>query len=135
MSILENASKEPRGELEIRTLAMPADTNPNGDVFGGWVVSQMDLAGMSLAVKLARGRVTTAAIEAMSFIAPVKVGDFICCYAEVIKIGNTSVQVKVETWAIGPFDEKRRQVTQGIFIYVAINEEGKPRPIRVVSGV
>ncbi len=87
---------------------------------------------MSLAVKLARGRVTTAAIEAMSFIAPVKVGDFICCYAEVIKTGNTSVQVKVETWAIGPFDEKRRQVTQGIFIYVAINEEGRPRPIRML---
>lgn len=129
MPSLGNESKEPTGKLEIRVLAMPANINPNGDIFGGWVVSQMDLAGLSMARTFAKGRVTTVAINSMVFYAPVKIGDFICCYAEIIKIGRTSMHVKIEVWAIGGEDEARRQVTEGIFVYVAINDQGRPRAI------
>lgn len=120
---------EPSGDLAIRTLAMPCNTNPNGDIFGGWVVSHMDLAGMSVAAKIAQGRVTTIAVDSMVFMAPVKVGDFICCYAKLLKIGRTSMQVRVETWAVGPHEKDRRQVTEGVFTFVAIDDDGKPRPV------
>lgn len=123
--------KEPQGELAIRTLAMPANTNPNGDIFGGWVVSQMDLAGGSLARKYSKHRVATVAIDAMSFLAPVKVGDFICCYTELIAIGRTSIKMKIETWAAGAREEERHQVTEGIFTFVAIDENGRPTPVDV----
>ena len=122
-------SKKPQGELTIRTLAMPANTNPNGDIFGGWVVSQMDLAGMSIATKYTKHRVTTVAIDKMVFIAPVKVGDFVCCYGELVKIGNTSVTIRVETWATGPDNRQRRQVTEGVFTFVAIDGNGRPVPV------
>lgn len=123
--------KEPQGELAIRALAMPANTNPNGDIFGGWVVSQMDLAGLSIASKYAKPRVVTVAINSMAFIAPVHVGDFICCYVDIVKFGNTSIQVKIETWAVcAERDEPRRQVTEGIFTYVAIDEQGRPVSIQ-----
>lgn len=120
--------KEPKGLLAIRALAMPADTNPNGDIFGGWVVSQMDLAGLSIAQQHAPHRVTTVAIDKMVFIAPVRVGDFVCCYAELERLGNTSIAVKIETWAISPDDTDRRQVTEGVFTYVALDKNGKPEP-------
>lgn len=116
----------PQGELAIRIVAMPANTNPNGDIFGGWVVSHMDLAGMSLAKQYAPGRVTTVAIDGMTFLAPVHVGDFICCYVELIKKGRTSITVKVETWAVGSNEESCRQVTEGIFTFVSIDEKGHP---------
>ena len=117
------------GVLAIRTLAMPADTNPNGDIFGGWVLSQMDLAGLSIARKLAKCKVVTVAVDSMSFIAPVRVGDFICCYAKLIHTGRTSMQVAVTTYAIGPHDEERRQVTKGTFTYVAVDEQDQPKPV------
>jgi acyl-CoA thioesterase YciA len=123
--------KVPTGDLAIRTLAMPSDANPNGDIFGGWVVSHMDLAGLSVAQKYAN-RVTTVAINSMVFMAPVKVGDFICCYAELIKLGRTSITIKIETWALNRKDE-RRQVTEGIFTFVSIDEKGCPTPIKQIS--
>lgn len=121
--------KEPQGELAIRVVAMPANTNPNGDIFGGWVVSHMDIAGMSLAKQHTRNRVTTVAIESMTFLAPVHVGDFICCYVDLIKKGRTSITIKVETWAIGAGDEHYRQVTEGVFTFVSIDDAGRPTPL------
>ena len=117
-----SASEEPKGQLTIRTLAMPADANPDGDIFGGLVVSQMDLAGASLASNVAKTRVVTASIESMSFISPVKVGDFVCCYAELLKIGTTSVRMRIQAWVLRKHSDKRHQVTEGIFTFVAIRE-------------
>ena len=115
----------------IRALAMPADTNSNGDIFGGWIVSQMDLGGAVLARTLAKSRVVTAAIEAMSFVAPVNVGDTVTCYARLMAIGRTSMKVEVEVWSqhySGGSEERR--VTHGILTYVAIDEGGKPHPVK-----
>lgn len=120
----------PNERLAIRTLAMPCDTNMNGDVFGGWIISQMDLAGLSIARKIAKGRVTTVAIDKMTFLEPVHVGDFVCCYVELIKKGRTSITISIRTFAVNELDcEQRRHVTEGIFTYVAIDENGKPRPL------
>jgi acyl-CoA thioesterase YciA len=127
----KNLKRKPIGELAIRTLAMPADTNPSGDIFGGWVVSQMDLAGISIAVKYTTHRVVTVAIESMSFISPIHVGDFVCCYGEVLKFGRTSMAVRIETWVQIMGAEEMRQVTEGIFTYVAIDKEGRPTPITI----
>jgi len=121
---------EPHGELTIRTLAMPANTNTNGDIFGGWIVANMDLAGLSLAEKTANSRAVTAAIDKMVFLSPVKVGDFICCYADLLKIGRTSMTIEVQTWAVGRDDSKRHQVTSGVFTYVAIDQAGKPIEVK-----
>ena len=126
-------NKTPDGKLEIRVLAMPENTNPNGDIFGGWVVSQMDLAGLSTARSYARSRVTTVAINSMVFYSPVKVGDFICCYAKLAKVGRTSLQIQIEVWAIGAEDAQRHQVTEGTFVYVAIDEHGRPKPLPTSS--
>lgn len=119
----------PDGELAIRTLAMPSDTNVNGDIFGGWVISYMDLAGLSIARKRAKRRVTTVAIDKMVFLSPVRVGDFICCYAKLLKVGRTSMAIKIETFATDELGEERRRVTEGVFTYVAIDEHGKPIPV------
>ncbi len=89
---------QPQGEQVLRTLAMPADTNPNGDIFGGWLLSQMDIAGGLAAKQRSHSRVSTVAIESMSFHHPVKVGDVICCYAEFLKVGRTSMRIKLEVW-------------------------------------
>ena len=121
--------QEPAGELAIRTLAMPAHTNPNGDIFGGWVVSNMDLAGLVIARKYTRYRVTTVAIDSMTFISPVHVGDTICCYVSLVKLGRTSITINIETWALGYRKGHRHKVTEGIFTYVAIDEAGRPVPI------
>ena len=118
-----------KGQLAIRTLAMPCDTNMNGDVFGGWVISQMDLAGLSIARKRARGRVTTVAIDKMVFLAPVHVGDFVCCYAELLKVGRTSMTILIQTFATDELSGDRRHVTEGVFTYVSIDETGKPKPL------
>ena len=123
-------TKKPSGEIVIRTIAMPADTNANGDIFGGWLVSQMDLGGAVLARTLAGSRVATVAIEAMSFVAPVNVGDTVTCYAELKGIGRTSMKVAVEAWSQHYSGGSERRVTQGVFTYVAIDAGGKPHPVK-----
>ena len=119
----------PEGTLTIRTLAMPADTNPAGDIFGGWVMSQMDIAGAIAAVERAKGRVVTVAVEAMTFIAPVKVGDILCVYTTIERIGTTSITVAVEAWARRRELADRVKVTDGRFVYVALGEDGRKRPV------
>lgn len=119
----------PKGELTIQTLAMPASTNANGDIFGGWIVSQMDLAAGVLAKKLAVGRVATVAIHSMTFLKPVHVGDLISCYVTLVKQGNTSMTMNVEVWALPATQSERYQVTEGVFVFVAIDDERKPRQV------
>ena len=122
---------EPTGDLVLRTLAMPADTNPNGDIFGGWIMSQMDIAGGLAAKNRSTSRVSTVAVESMTFHTPVKVGNAVCCYAKVLRVGTTSMRIKLEVWALShPFKrEVRTKVTEGIFTYVAIDENGNPIPV------
>ena len=124
-----DAETEPQGALTIRTLAMPADTNPAGDIFGGWVMSQMDIAGAIAAVERVKGRVVTVAVEAMSFIAPVKVGDILCVYTAVERVGTTSITIAVEAWVRRNRIADRVQVTHGRFVYVALGEDGGKRVI------
>ena len=113
----------------IRTLAMPADANPNGDIFGGWVLSQMDLAGGAVAAQRAGGRVATVAVTAMTFHRPVLVGDEVSCFGEVVKVGRTSIAVHVESWARRGFSNERIKVTEGLFTFVAIGPDRKPRAV------
>lgn len=120
---------EPHGTLTIRTLAMPADTNPAGDIFGGWVLSQMDIAGGIAAFERAKGRVATVAVDSMTFIAPVKVGDVLCVYTDIQRVGTTSITVAVEAWARRDRIADRVKVTAGHFVYVALGEDGKKRAI------
>ena len=124
-----DSADEPKGELVIRTIAMPADTNPSGDIFGGWIVSQMDLGSGILAAKTAKGRVVTVAIEGMSFLHPVKVGDRVACYAWVEKIGRTSMVIPVEVWVQRYMSGEQVLVTKGVFTYVALDSAGKPVPV------
>ncbi len=118
-----------RGVLTIKTLAMPADTNPNGDIFGGWLVSQMDLAGGVLAKILSQGRIVTVAINNITFIHPVKVGDLVSCYVKKTRQGRTSINVEIEVWTENFRDAVNHKVAHGEFVYVAIDNKGKPRPI------
>ena len=120
---------QPVGELAIRTLAMPADTNPNGDIFGGWVLSQMDIAGGIVTKKIAGYKTVTVAVDAMQFHLPVLVGDVLCCYVEHLKTGSTSVRVKIEAWAQRQFGG-RIKVTEGEFTYVAIDDTRRPIKIK-----
>lgn len=116
-----------RGNLTTRTLAMPADANPAGDIFGGWVLSQMDIAAGISAAERARGRVVTAALDGMSFIAPVKVGDVLCVYTDITRVGNTSLDILVEAWVQrnrSPGDMLR--VTEATFKFVALDEDNRP---------
>ena len=120
---------EPRGELTVRLVAMPANTNANGDIFGGWVLSQMDQAGGIAAVERAQGRVATIAVEAMKFIRPVKIGDVLCVYTEVDRVGRTSIKIHIEAWARRFRTHVRDKVTDASFTFVAIDENGRPRPV------
>ena len=122
---------EPRGDLTVRVAAMPADTNANGDIFGGWVLSQMDVAGGIASAEHANGRVVTIAIDAMTFIRPVRVGDVLCVYTAVDKVGRTSMKVHIEAWARRRLTHEREKVTDATFTYVAIDEDGRPRPVSV----
>jgi acyl-CoA thioesterase YciA len=126
---MQSDATEPTGALTIRTLAMPADTNPAGDIFGGWVMSQMDIAGAIAAVERSGGRVVTVAVEAMTFIAPVKVGDILCVYTTVERVGTTSVTISMEAWARRNRIADRVKVTDGRFVYVALGEDGAKRRI------
>ena len=122
--------KNPEGGLIVRTLAMPADTNPNGDIFGGWLLGQMDIAGGIFSKQYAQGKTVTVALDSMSFYRPVFVGDVICCYCKMHKLGKTSITVKVEAWVVREYSSDRIKVTEGMFTYVAIDRDRRPRPIQ-----
>ena len=130
---VDKMDQDSRGDLAIRTLAMPADTNPSGDIFGGWVLAQMDLAAGIMAAKRAEGRVATVALDGMSFHAPVFVGDVVSCYAKVTRIGRTSMTVEVEAYVERGRVGADFKVTEGRFTMVAIDGNGRPRPVQVVK--
>ena len=126
-------SNEPGGQLILRTMAMPADTNANGDIFGGWIMSQMDIAGGILSKEIAGGRVVTVAVEGMTFHRPVKVGHVVCCYGNCTRVGNTSLTIKLEVWikpVLTDSTADRYCVTEATFTYVAIDADGQPRPVQ-----
>ena len=119
----------PVGELTLRTLAMPADVNVNGDIFGGWVLSQMDIAAGIVGGTRAQGRVATVAIDAMKFIRPVHVGDVLCIYARVARVGRSSMGIGLEAWVLRGRYGEREKVTEATFTFVAIDEDGRPRAV------
>lgn len=125
-----DADPKPHGDLALQTLAMPKDTNANGDIFGGWLVSQMDLAAGIASKQVTKGRSVTVAIKNVSFLYPVRVGSTVSCYAEVLEIGRSSVHINVEVW-IDHFtlEDKPRKVAEGLFVFVAIDDQGRTRPI------
>jgi acyl-CoA thioesterase YciA len=125
----------PKGEVTIRTIAMPADTNPNGDIFGGWLMSQMDLGASSIAHRLAQGRVSTVAVDGMSFLKPVSVGDEVTIYASLLATGRTSIKVFVEAWRRTRHDQATSKVTHATFVFVAIDGNGRPRPLGITAPV
>jgi acyl-CoA thioesterase YciA len=117
----------PTGELALQTIAMPADTNASGDIFGGWLLSQMDLAGSIAAINHAEGRVATVAINDMVFLTPVHVGALVSCYSEVREIGRSSIKINIEVWIKHKTNQEPTKVTEGEFVYVAIDKAGKTR--------
>ncbi|MCB9957237.1 MAG: acyl-CoA thioesterase [Rhodospirillaceae bacterium] len=119
----------PTGHATLRAVAMPSDTNPNGDIFGGWLLSQMDLAGGIAAYERAGGRVATVAVNALSFHEPVSVGDVVSCYATVERVGRTSIRVAIETYVRRRDGGHTEKVTEGTFVYVAMDTNGRPRPV------
>ena len=125
-----NAESEPRGDLCIRTLAMPADTNANGDIFGGWLLGQMDLGGGIFASKVAKSRTVTVAIEAMNFRKAVFVGDLVSVHANLVRIGRTSVTVHLDAWVLRRKEMQSILVTDGNFTYVSIDDQGHPQAIK-----
>jgi acyl-CoA thioesterase YciA len=129
MHASETSGEARRAEPALRAIAMPADANPHGDIFGGWLLSQMDLAGGMAATRRAKGRTVTVAITAMTFHRPVFIGDEVTCYAEIAKVGRTSITVKVESWVRRGIGEEQIAVTEGIFTYVAVGDDRRPCPV------
>jgi acyl-CoA thioesterase YciA len=123
----------PEGEPMIRAIAMPADANPSGDIFGGWLMSQMDLAGANAASRRSRGRCVTVAIDGMVFHEPVFVGDEVSLYCTVTRVGRTSMTIRVEAWRRSRTSDARNKVTEAMFTYVAVDEDRKPRPVDLSS--
>lgn len=121
---------EPIGKLVLQAVAMPSDVNAYGDIFGGWLMSQMDLGGAVLAHKRAMNKVTTVAVESMSFMKPVYIGDLVSCYAEVMKTGRSSIKIKVQVWVERMRIGEKVHVTEGIFTYVAVDEQGHSKAIQ-----
>ncbi len=122
-------AERPHGEVAIRTIAMPADTNANGDIFGGWLMAQMDLAGGNLALRRARGRAATVAVEGMKFLSPVSVGDEVTIYARITETGRSSMRIAVEAWRRARASDEVTRVTQAVFVFVAIDENRRPRAL------
>lgn len=120
----------PQGELALQTVAMPKDTNAYGDIFGGWLLSQMDIAGTITANDMAKGRVATVAIDGMTFLTPVHVGAVVSCYCDVLEVGRSSVRIVVEVWITSLHDGEPLKVTEGEFVFVAIDENGRTRAIQ-----
>ncbi|MBJ9986770.1 acyl-CoA thioesterase [Acinetobacter sp. S40] len=126
---MSESLKKPEGTLSLQTIAMPADTNWSGDVFGGWIVSQMDLAGAIHAERFSKGRCATISINQMTFLVPVKVGDVISCYTKILRVGNTSIQMQIEVWDSHDDSRPAKQVTEGVFTFVAVDVKGNKRVI------
>ena len=120
---------KPSGELAIKTIAMPADTNANGDIFGGWLMSQMDLAGETTASRRAGGRVATVAVGSMAFMTPVSVGAAVSCYTDIVDVGRSSIRVRVEVWITDDYHTELAKVTEGDFVFVAIDDNGRTRSV------
>ena len=129
MAESDSAGGPPDKEPALRAIAMPADANPFGDIFGGWLLSQMDLAGGTVATRRAKGRTATVAITGMTFHRPVFIGDEVTCYAEIIRVGKSSITVKIESWARRRTGEEVVPVTEGTFTYVAVDDGRRPRPV------
>lgn len=127
--IADDEVPTPLGELTLQAVAMPKDTNASGDIFGGWLVSQMDLAGLVAAERIAHGRVATVAIDEMSFMVPVKVGAVVSCYTTLVRTGRSSIHVQVEVWAVNQGKTELHKVTEGVFVFVAIDDNGRTRAI------
>ena len=128
-----NRPIDPRGELASRTLAMPADTNPLGDIFGGWLMSLMDSAAKMSATQHANGRVVTAAVSNIVFLAPIKVGDTVCCYTDLTRSGRSSLTLAVEVWVLRQGQGERVKVTDAEFTFVAVDDDGRPRPLAAAA--
>ncbi len=126
---MSGAGDHPAGEPVIRVGAMPADTNAYGDIFGGWLVGQMDQGAGLIAARRSRGRAVTVAMDKMQFLSPVKVGDEVSVYGEIVRIGRSSMEIQVQAWRRGRFGEDRCKVTEATFTFVAIDDEGRPRPV------
>ena len=124
-----NSVQMPAGNPSLRTIAMPADANPDGDIFGGWIMSQMDISSGVFAAHVAKGRVVTVAVDAMTFHKPVYVGDDLSCYCSAAKRGNTSITVHVEAWVRRHHSDTVAKVTEGMFTFVAVDAQGKPKPL------
>ena len=129
MTALDDAKPTPRGDLMIQVIPLPSDTNANGDVFAGWVVKQMDLAAATTAGRISKGRNATVAIDRMEFLSPVRVGSQVGCYCELIDIGRSSMKINVEVWTIDRNSEKPRKVTEALFVFVAIDDNGRIREV------
>ncbi len=125
---------EPRGELASRVMAMPANTNPMGDIFGGWIMSLMDAAGKMTAASRALGRVVTVSVSNITFLQPVKVGDTVCCYTDIVRTGRSSITLDVEVWVKRQGQGERIRVTSAVFTFVAVDDQGRPRRIDPSSG-
>jgi acyl-CoA thioesterase YciA len=124
---MTDSTRPPSGEPLIRAIAMPADANPSGDIFGGWLMSQMDLAAANAASRRCRGRCATVAVDGMIFHQPVFIGDEVSLYGNVIKVGRTSMTIRVEAWRRSRTDDATNKVTEAVFTFVATDEERKPR--------
>jgi acyl-CoA thioesterase YciA len=129
MKKLDEQDPEPRGDLQLRVLAQPSDANANGDISGGWLVTQMDSAASIVANRIAKGRTATMAIGDMSFMRPIRVGSVVCCYTHISQVGKSSVRINIEVWSRMPEDEQRSKVTEAEFVYVAIDENRRIRSI------
>jgi acyl-CoA thioesterase YciA len=129
MTDAQSMEKPPAGIPMVRAIAMPADANANGDIFGGWLMSQMDLAAGNLASRTSHGRCVTVSADAMTFLRPVKIGDEVSVYCELLATGRTSMKISVEAWRRARIGAEEYRVTKAVFTFVAIDAEGKPRPI------
>jgi acyl-CoA thioesterase YciA len=126
--------EQPVGDLGLKTVAMPSDTNPAGDIFGGWIMALMDLSAGTAASDRAKGRTATASVSHLNFLRPVKVGDVVSVYTKVIRVGRTSISLEVEAWAVQRGASNPRKVTSAEFVMVALDDNGKPRPVDSPAG-
>ncbi|MFV8569762.1 acyl-CoA thioesterase [Marinobacter sp. SBS5] len=129
MTAFDDDNPNPRGELTLQVVPLPSDTNANGDVFAGWLVKQMDIAAATMAGRISRGRSATVAMDRMEFLSPLRVGSQVSCYCELVDIGRSSMKINVEVWMLDRFAKTPRKVTEGLFVYVAIDDQGRIREV------